>query len=121
MNNLRKIFWLLLFVLYFQPTPKVFALHVVSHQKINEFISMNTVKGFSLDAYLKNQLGFQEGVDKKFDKKKVYKWLEKGGEYEDEPPWTIPYLRSVNHFHYIAGREIMTIGRDGGGNSTSWN
>ena len=85
-----------------------FALETDTHEEINEFITTNTLDGFSLDTYLQNQLGFENGIDKEFEgnwfwfitaTKPVWRWIEIGGKYEDKPPLTLPYLRSVNHFH----------------------
>ncbi|MBI4653548.1 MAG: hypothetical protein HY752_00880 [Nitrospirae bacterium] len=79
-----------------------FALETITHEKINEFIAINTLNGFSLDSYLKNQLGFANGITediKSTETKKVFEWIKVGGLYEDNPPWTIPYFRSANHFH----------------------
>ncbi len=76
-----------------------YALNVETHKAINEYIANNSLNGFSLDSYLKSQLELQSGVDEKFNSLEVWKWLRDGGEYEDKPAWTIPYLRSVNHFH----------------------
>ena len=113
MKNLKRIFFLILLIFYLAPVPRIFALDTESHKEINQYIGEHTVKGFSLDLYLKNQLGFPEGKNEIFDKKKVYKWLGKGGEYEDEPPWTIPYLRSVNHFHDPTADDISKAGYSG--------
>ncbi len=76
-----------------------YALEVETHRAINEHIVKNALNGFSLGTYLKNQLGFQNSTDEKFNSLKVWEWLRDGGFYEDKPVWTIPYLRSVNHFH----------------------
>ncbi|RJQ22795.1 MAG: hypothetical protein C4560_01760 [Nitrospiraceae bacterium] len=78
------------------------ALETDTHKKINEYITANTLNGFSLDAYLKNQLNFSNGIEEEFTSnktKKVWEWVQFGGEYEDIPYWWMPYLRSVNHFH----------------------
>lgn len=80
-----------------------YALEVETHKAINEHIARNTVSDFSLDAYLKNYLGVQEGVEKEYkyqsETQKAWRWLTLGGLYEDVPYWYLPYLRSVNHFH----------------------
>ena len=80
----------------------LFALETDTHENINEFIVRNTLNGFSLDDYLRDQLGFSEGYDEKFKLKKTMKvldWIKIGGKLEDIPYWYMLYLRSVNHFH----------------------
>ena len=76
-----------------------YALNIGTHKAINEYIANNSLNGFSLDTYLRNNLGIQGGVTEKFKISTVWEWLRDGGEYEDEPPWNIPYIRSLNHFH----------------------
>ena len=72
-----------------------YALEKETHKEINEYIAEHTIGGFSLDGYLKAQLGFTEGKDEFFNNKKVFEWLGYGGRTEDEPM----YLRSFRHFH----------------------
>ncbi len=85
-----------------------FALETDTHEEINEFVTTNILDGFSLDSYLQNQLGFENGIDKEFEgnwfwflttTKPVWGWIKIGGKKEDIPYWYMPYLRSVNHFH----------------------
>jgi hypothetical protein len=81
-----------------------YALEVDTHQAINKYIALGTINGFSLDSYLKNQLGFRNGVEEQIkfgDSKNVWSWIGGGGVSEDKPPrfFQIPYLRSTNHFH----------------------
>jgi hypothetical protein len=71
-----------------------YALEKESHKAINEYIARNTLNGFSLDSYLKDQLGIQEGIEETFNHNKVWKWMGEGGKKEDEP-----FTRSANHFH----------------------
>jgi len=101
-NN--QILLVLLFLL--QPFNfHAWALNEVTHKDINEFIAQkqNGFNGFSLDSYLKNQLGFSDGIEEDFvntfESKKVFEWLGEGGLREDKPLGTAPYLRSTNHFH----------------------
>ena len=78
------------------------ALETDTHEKINEFIVTNTLNEFSLDDYLRKQLGFPKGYDEKFtldQTKKVLEWIKIGGKFEDVPPDSAPFIRSVNHFH----------------------
>ncbi len=76
-----------------------YALNVETHMTINSYIAENNLNGFSLDTYLKSNLGLQSGKNEKFNSYAVWEWLRDGGKYEDKPPWTFPYLRSKNHFH----------------------
>ena len=80
-----------------------YALNVETHKDINEYIARNALDGFSLGTYLKNNLGIENGITTSFkssnDSLEVWQWFRAGGEYEDAPPWTLPYLRSKNHFH----------------------
>ncbi|MBI5676508.1 MAG: hypothetical protein HZC48_11925 [Nitrospirae bacterium] len=101
MKVVLKIFFILIIIFCVKPLPN-YALEVGTHRAINENVSTNMLNDFSLDSYLKNQLGFTNGINKelKYDKtRKVWEWLSDGGEYEDKPPRTLPYVRSVNHFH----------------------
>jgi hypothetical protein len=82
-----------------------YALEKATHYEINEYIAEHEIGGFSLDEYLKEQLGFQEGVETILEQPKItqiedddptiYRWLGYGGRAEDEP-WLV---RSVRHFH----------------------
>lgn len=88
---------ILAIVLFIRGT--AFALNPSTHRAINLEVANSTMNGFSLDQYLKSNLDILQGTAEKFDGERVDVWLELGGRYEDEPPWTLPYLRSVNHFH----------------------
>lgn len=97
---MKKKLTLLLFGLIILLINPVHALEVKTHKAINEVIAKGTFNGFSLDTYLKTNLGIQQGIDEVVAQNtKIFKWLERGGEYEDVPVWYLPYLRSVNHFH----------------------
>lgn len=76
-----------------------YALDTDTHEAINEHISRSAFNGFSLDAYIKRNLGVQSGIEGKFDSHEVWWWIQKGGLYEDIPVFYLPYLRSFNHFH----------------------
>lgn len=80
-------------------TSLLHSLEVRTHELINERIALGNFNWFSLSTYLTEQLRFNGGINELFDKKTVYRWISNGGRYEDEPPWTIPYHRSVNHYH----------------------
>lgn len=102
MKIILKVFFSLIILFCIIPLPN-YALEVETHKEINEKIAKGTINGFSLNNYLKNQLGFQNGYDEVFkfgESKKVWDWIKIGGLYEDKPPGTIiPYIRSANHFH----------------------
>ncbi|PKL52237.1 MAG: hypothetical protein CVV37_02305 [Nitrospira bacterium HGW-Nitrospira-1] len=83
---------LLLILLAFS---KGYSLETDTHELINERIAKGTIGGFSLDMYLKNQMGLTKGKEEVFNKKEVWKWVKEGGRYEDEPA----YISSLNHFH----------------------
>src|SRR4030042_1228754 len=80
-----------------------YCFEVASHEAINIRIAGGTFDGFSLGDYLRNDLGFQNGINQRVDNSVVWMWLRDGGRYEDIP-WNPPfdltpaYLRSVNHF-----------------------
>ncbi len=83
-----------------------YALTTGTHAHINEYVAGTAMDGFSLDLYLKNQLGFQGGietvvpghVDGKPRPYKVWEWFAEGGVSEDSP-WYDPNTRSRNHYH----------------------
>ena len=81
--------------------PPVLALNEDTHKDIQKFLGNidSPIDGFLLDSFMKNQLGLSDGKEELFFKRSVVKWLGKGGREEDKPPWTIPYIRSSNHFH----------------------
>ena len=70
------------------------ALEKSTHGAMNRYIAENTVRAFSLDRHLKDQLGFSNGKDETFNNRKVFEWLDYGGWKEDEPLY-----RSFRHYH----------------------
>lgn len=68
-----------------------------THPVINEQIAKNTIGSFSLDSYLKNSLSLQNGIQTTYKGNRIWKWVSDGGYREDIS--TIPYARSLNHFH----------------------
>jgi hypothetical protein len=80
-------------------TSSIYSLETDTHEEINEYIARNTLNGFLLETYLKDQLGMQSGVEEIVNSKKIWRWFRDGGLKEDKPYWWMPYLRSVNHFH----------------------
>lgn len=97
-------------------TPPASALDVKTHEAINIHIAQHSLNGFSFRDYLINQLGFEIGEDTEFNSLAAWKWLRDGGRYEDKPPWTIPYLRSLNHFH----NPLTDQGYGIGGSAIQW-
>ena len=90
------------------------ALETKTHETINIYIAQNSIKDFSLNDYLKLQLGIQSGTDTVFTNGKlsqeVFKWIGDGGVYEDKPPecW-IPYQRSRNHFYNPIDNSLKSL------------
>lgn len=82
-------------------------LNTETHEQINERVVTTIMDGFSLDLYLKHQLGLDQGVQSQLqgvieNKKhtvRVWQWFREGGIREDLPNWYMPYIRSANHFH----------------------
>lgn len=95
----NRIFISLLLVPSILLLSKSYALEVDTHELINERIANTNIAGFSLGAYLKAHLGFEQGGNEIVNKKKVFEWIKLGGRYEDTPPSEFPYTRSFNHFH----------------------
>lgn len=95
----RKFIFLILLLILFQNN--LFALETDTHQALNSAVSnITTPEGFNLDSYLKKNLGLTQGIEELVSENKTIKnWFREGGKYEDAPPWTMPYIRSVNHFH----------------------
>lgn len=77
----------------------LYALEVETHRSINEHVAKNIFNGFSLNDFLKEQLGMLKGYDEKMVNKEVLEWLADGGEYEDKPLECAPFWRSRHHFH----------------------
>ncbi len=90
---------ILMIVILFGKMNTISALDVITHKAINENIAQNKLNGFSLDLYLINQLGINNGVKEKFNSSMTWELLRDGGEFEDIPVWYMIYRRSVNHFH----------------------
>lgn len=97
-----------------------YALEVETHKAINEYIANNNMNAFSLDAYLKKQLGIQGGIQENIKTSglrpntlKVWEWIRDGGEYEDKPPYFPPYVRSTNHFHNPLAPSLSEAGFTG--------
>lgn len=96
MKKILKIIFVLVILLCISPL-QTYAFKEETHKAINAYIAQGVINGFTLNDYLKNQLGFKDGAQEVFqfgESKKVWEWLGKGGETED-----ITWLRSCNHFH----------------------
>src|SRR3989304_2657374 len=85
----------ILWVVLLFSSPTTFCLEKPTHKAINEKIALGSFNGFTLDTYLKNNLGFIDGTIEEVNGQKIFEWLKLGGQYEDEPFYT----RSFNHFH----------------------
>ena len=96
--NCIFLFW---YVFSLLSVSSAFALNEDTHRDIQKFIGNldEPINGFLLNNYLRDQLVFLKGKDEKIFKKTIFEWLGQGGREEDKPPWTIPYIRSSNHFH----------------------
>lgn len=64
---MKNILWksLVVMLLATKCATNSYALEKETHKAINEHIVQNTLNSFSLSLYLKNQLGFQNGIDEK--------------------------------------------------------
>ncbi len=85
-------------------TQPSFALDTSTHKALNEYIVQQSLNGFSLNDYLKTQLGIEDGTEAYFKNselnQQVFRWVGDGGAFEDNPPECfIPYMRSRHHFH----------------------
>jgi len=73
-----------------------FALETETHKAINRYITQQSINDFSLNNYLKNQLGMKEGTETYFKSgyldQPILKWIGYGGKAEDID------LRPFNHF-----------------------
>ena len=90
---------LLASIILFSVVSLSYALETDTHEVINEYIVRNILNGFSLNSYLKEELNIEEGIEQLLEKKEIVEWLKEGGKYEDVPPDSAPFIRSVNHFH----------------------
>ena len=93
---IKKIIGLSIFIISIVMifTEQSIALSADTHGVINVYIvdPSKGFSGYSLDEYLKNNLGISDGVTAKFDSKMVQEWIGYGGKQEDAG------FRSINHF-----------------------
>jgi len=91
-----KLFTVMVAIMaFFYNIPQTMALEVETHRLINEFVAQNTLSGFSLDDYLKKQLGMHDGIKTDVKNQKIFLWVGDGGEKED----SYIGIRCLNHFH----------------------
>jgi hypothetical protein len=67
----------------------VHAYKVDTHRRLNE----SAAEASSASVYLTGDLGFERGLDERFNEKTVLDWIRLGGEFEDNG------LRFLRHFH----------------------
>lgn len=98
-----------------------FALSENTHPYLNEKIARGTYNEFSLDTYLKSNLGYADGVNDIIkDNKRVWEYISIGGYKEDIPyPWA-PYIRSIKHFHDPLVEDWNSAGFKGANSSIIW-
>lgn len=104
---------MVLTVMFILKSSFAYSLSVETHEYLNVEIANRTLNNFSLDNYLKFNLGLSGGINAIFNDKSALKWLEAGGRYEDLPAWYLQYLRSVNHFHNPSALSISQAGFSG--------
>lgn len=111
MKKIASFILMLIFILSFNF--KVYGLEVKTHEAINKEIARRNINGFLFDTFLKNRLGFSQGInhilngidaDSRNVNKSVLWWLGYGGVQEDRPGEWYDYVlsrptRSINHFH----------------------
>lgn len=76
------------------------ALSIDTHSAINVYIvdPSKGFSGYSLDKYLKNNLGMSDGVTAKFNSKMIQEWIGYGGEEEDSGiRWRNHFLNPINN------------------------
>lgn len=87
MTHFPKRTILFVIILLLSLVNNALSLEKPTHEFINKYIAQGTINGFSLNDYLKNQLGFNDGVKEVFtfgESKKVLEWIGEGGIKEDE-------------------------------------
>jgi len=133
MKKNYNVIWLF-FIFYLMNISCVFAFHGPTHEAINEYIVNKKMNGFSLEEYLKEQLGFADGINEKFETQKgecklqdIYKvadWVKHGGSWEDDPPGPyfqcFPYIRAFNHFYNPLSNEGLSKGWAWGNPTDRW-
>jgi hypothetical protein len=111
----KNIFFLFFIIMLSHSS--LYALKVETHMDLNEYIARSPMNGFYLDAYLKNVLGFQEGINQSIGMQKLYLWLREGGAEEDQTDHWYTCCRFKNHFHNPITNEGLWLG---GYSSLDW-
>ncbi len=88
-----------LFIISLTASSPLHAFKENTHMMLNQFIALNKLNGFSLDSFLINKLGFMYGINDKVSEVKIFKLIEQGGRYEDNPDNCTYCYRFRNHFH----------------------
>ena len=95
------------------------ALEVDTHKYLNKLIAQGNYGGWSLDLYLRDSLGFSNGVYEDIPGyTKIWERIELGGYKEDITG--IPYLRSIKHFHDPLAADWSSAGFKGAQSSIIW-
>src|SRR4030043_1436970 len=95
MKNKKLLLLVSFFLILVLWISKASTLEKTTHQDLTHKIGQGAINGFSLDSYLKNNLGFKDGAQEplfayseffmKKVKQEVWKWLGEGSYKEDEP------------------------------------
>src|SRR3990167_4775655 len=92
---MNRALWILVFLLFLSNKSHLEAFEISTHLILNEQAVQNT----SLDNYLRENLGFEKGVDQNFGRQSALRWIIDGGAFEDEGHWYFLGSRYLNHFH----------------------
>ncbi|RLC12808.1 MAG: hypothetical protein DRI57_17310 [Deltaproteobacteria bacterium] len=115
----------------------VFAYHALTHRLFNRYVVEKNVNGFSLNSYLRDELALSNGIEEEFQSQEgeckleetnnVWKWIEHGGAWEDNPPPDLPdfgsfscpwAIRAFNHYYNpVTDRGLSSFG---GGAAIEW-
>lgn len=90
--------YLVILIILLSTNEIVLALSVETHETFNDKITRVLLLP-KLDNYLKSNVNFPNGIIEKINGKEIWSFIQSGGRFEDKPPWTLPYVRSANHFH----------------------
>jgi hypothetical protein len=91
----RNLHVALLVLIIYLTGNSALALSVPTHKSINENIAQSTMNEFSLDSYLKNELIFVDGYREVIKSRRVWEWIQDGGQYEDLPGTSRIFARSI--------------------------
>ncbi len=109
---IKRIYICLTVLIIIFSSPRSYSYFEGTHQAINEHVTETDIDGFSLNDFLKDNLGFNgineelSGIDaeRRNVSKNVLEWIGYGGFQEDRPGSYKDYItdtpsRSNNHFH----------------------